>query len=311
MSKRMQKKTTKAKHPLNETSLSADVVVYGEVLYDCFPDGRRVLGGAPFNVAWGLKGFGHDPLFVSSVGDDNGGKRIRKKMSAWGMSTAGLQTSAKYATGEVFIKIEDDEPSYEICEPRAWDSIDDSHVSAEKIIYHGLLALRNEHSRASFDALIQRSPAKRFFDINLRPPYFDLETLREAIQEVHWLKLNIDELAIVLGDDSVTFDKCQPHLERVIGEYGIENVLLTGGRQGALIHGEFGQAQCMPAPTPKRLVDTVGAGDSFSAYTIHGILSGLPVEQIVEQASRFASRVCGMQGATTDNKDFYINQTTK
>jgi fructokinase len=306
----MQKNISKAKPPLNESHSSVDLAVYGEVLYDCFSDGRRVLGGAPFNVAWGLKGFGHDPLFISSVGDDADGECVRDKMSAWEMSTAGLQTNTDHATGEVFVTIEDDEPSYEICEPRAWDFIEDSGVVGEQIIYHGLLALRNVRSRESLEALLKRSSAKRFFDVNLRPPYFSVETLRKGIRGAHWLKLNVDELAIVLGDDSVTFAKSQSAVARVIGEYEVENVLLTGGSQGALIHGSFGHAECMPAPSPKQLADTVGAGDSFSAFTIHGILTGLPVEQIVEQASRFAAKVCGMQGATTDEKDFYINPTT-
>ena len=44
--------------------------VFGEVLFDHFPDGRRVLGGAPFNVAWHLQAFGEAPRFISRVGAD-------------------------------------------------------------------------------------------------------------------------------------------------------------------------------------------------------------------------------------------------
>ena len=301
----MQQTISKANPSVNPVSSAVDVAVYGEVLYDCFPDGRRVLGGAPFNVAWGLKGFGHDPLFMSAVGDDPGGHNIREKMSTWGLSTDGLQTHADYATGEVQVTIENDEPSYEICEPRAWDFIDESDVSASKLIYHGLLALRNPHSRASFQALMRNSSAMRFFDVNLRPPYYELGSLRAQIEGADWLKLNIDELEIVLGESSIIFDRSEASVERLIAQFGVKNVLLTGGSQGAFIYGEYGKAMCTPAPVPDPLVDTVGAGDSFSAFTIHGIVSQLPVEAIVQNASHFAAKVCGMQGATTTDKTFY------
>ncbi len=301
----MQNKNPKAKPPLNEDASSVDVVVYGEVLYDCFPGGRRVLGGAPFNVAWGLKGFGHDPLFLSAVGDDAGGQHIRAKMLEWGLSTQGLQTSAEYATGEVYITIEGDEPSYEICSPRAWDVIDDAGYVAEKLIYHGLLALRHEHSKRSLESLIRRSPAQRFFDINLRPPNYCLEALKEWLVGADWLKLNIDELSVVLGTDAISFKDSEAYVRKLMDEFKVANVLLTGGCEGARILGQYGDALCTPAPHPGRMVDTVGAGDSFSAFTIHGILSGLPAATIVEQASRFAAKVCSMQGATASTKEFY------
>ena len=57
--------------------------IFGEVLFDCFEDGSRVLGGAPFNVAWHLQAFGCKPLLISRVGDDPMGKLIRETMLQW------------------------------------------------------------------------------------------------------------------------------------------------------------------------------------------------------------------------------------
>lgn len=280
-------------------------MVFGEVLFDCFEDGQHVLGGAPFNVAWGLRGFGQSPVFISAVGDDDDGREIREKMNTWQMSTDGLQTDADHATGIVQVTVEDNEPSYEICEDRAWDFVEDEGWVAEDMIYHGLLALRSERTRETFEALVARSGAKRFFDINLRPPYDSMELIKKWIRGVDWLKLNIDELESLLGGAEVDFKDAGDDIEKLRAEYGIRNVLLTGGSKGARIQGEVGQAVCAPAPKPEPFVDSVGAGDSFSAYTLHGLLSGMPVNQIVENASRFAAKVCGMQGATTLDKNFY------
>jgi len=284
---------------------TASVVVFGEVLFDCFPDGKKVLGGAPFNVAWGLRGFGQAPVFISAVGDDADGREILQKMDTWQMSTDGLQTDADHATGVVQVTVDDDEPSYEIREARAWDFVEDEAWVATDMIYHGLLALRSERTRETFEALVGRSSAKRFFDINLRPPYDSMELVKKWIRGVDWLKLNIDELESLLGGAEVDFDEAGEDVEKLRAEYGIRNVLLTGGSKGARIQGEVGEAACIPAPKPEPFVDSVGAGDSFSAYTLHGLLSGMPVGQIVEEASRFAAKVCGMRGATTLEKDFY------
>lgn len=292
---------------VSDSARSAEIVVFGEVLFDILPGGQRVLGGAPFNVAWGLKGLGQNPLLLSAVGSDALGVQIREKMSAWGLSLEGLQVDPLYPTGEVYVTITDDEPSYEICSPRAWDHIEDSCVLAERFLYHGSLAMRGDVSAASLRALVTRSSAKRFFDLNLRSPYNNVDLLREWIRGADWLKLNIDEMVTVLGDHSITFQNCEKHIEQLIADFEVENVLLTGGSQGACIYGTYGHALCAPAPSVESFVDTVGAGDSFTAYTIYAISIGMPIDQIVIQASRFASKVCCLRGATSTCKSFYTS----
>ncbi len=89
-------------------------LIFGEVLFDCFPDGSRVLGGAPFNGAWHLQAFGHSPLFVSRVGNDEAGQEIRSAMQVWGMDIGGLQLHVSHATGNVAVSLIEGEPHYDI-----------------------------------------------------------------------------------------------------------------------------------------------------------------------------------------------------
>ncbi len=287
---------------------AAPVLVFGEVLFDCFPDGRRVLGGAPFNVAWGLKGFGQEPLFVSAVGADAAGRSVGEKMAAWGLRTDGLQSVPGQATGEVRVEFTAGEPHYDICMPRAWDFTGDDGWRATTLLYHGLLALRSEASRRTFAAIQARSKAIRFFDINLRPPYDSPGLLRKWMQGADWLKLNLDELAAVSGVQAVPFAESAAAVDRLRAEHGIRNVLLTAGADGLSIRGEYGDAICAPAPPIGRRVDTVGAGDAISAVAIAGILRGVSAREIVNTAGRFAARVCGMQGAITEKKEFYRHE---
>ena len=290
----------------NRAMRSVPVLLFGEVLFDCFPDGRRVLGGAPFNVAWGLQGFGQAPLLVSAVGEDADGRAVRARMAAWGLRTDGVQTNSAHATGEVQIELKSGEPRYDICMPRAWDAIGDDGFAAVTVLCHGLLALRSETSRQTLEVIRARSAgAIRFFDINLRPPHDARERLLAWMQGADWLKLNLDELAAVQGEAAIPFAHCEPYLERLRAEHGIGTVLLTAGAEGLLIQGEYGHARCMPAPPVAQLVDTVGAGDSISAVAIDGILRGVPAQTIVETAGRFASKICGLNGAVSEDKEFY------
>ena len=103
--------------------MSERICIFGEVLFDHFPDGRRVLGGAPFNVAWNLCALGADPLLISRVGTDGNALSVRSAMQVWGMSMAGLQSGPEAPTGLVQVTFADGEPAYEIVHPAAWDAI--------------------------------------------------------------------------------------------------------------------------------------------------------------------------------------------
>ena len=93
---------------------NAPVYVVGEVVFDLFPGGGRVLGGAPFNVAWHLQAFGNRPQLISRVGDDEPGREVLQAMQAWGMSIAGVQIDHEHPTGQVAVELVDHEPRYQI-----------------------------------------------------------------------------------------------------------------------------------------------------------------------------------------------------
>ncbi len=291
--------------PDNGSARNQPLVIFGEVLFDCFESGERRLGGAPFNVAWTLQAFGQAPFFVSVIGQDEDGAAILDRMQDWGMAEEGLRELADHATGTVEVRVDDDEPGYDIPSPRAWDFIEDEGFIAERLLYHGSLALRSDVNQGTLRAMRERSPAQRFFDVNLRPPHTPVQLARSWMRGADWVKLNLDELREVSGEASVDLAHSEAAIDHVIGQYAVNNVLLTAGAQGARIRGDYGDATVSPAPAPESLVDTVGAGDAFTAVTLHGILSGWSAGAIVERAGRFAAKVCGLKGAITRNPTFY------
>jgi fructokinase len=277
-------------------------VIFGEVLFDRFPDGSEVLGGAPFNVAWNLRGLGLDPLLVSRVGDDALGKRILSAMESFGLDRLAVQVDRERPTGTVEISLVDGEPHFEIIDDRAWDRIAPPELPAgASLLYHGSLALRGSTSRATFEALVAGAGAPIFFDANLRDPWWDREEVLARMASVRAVKLNHDELARLADSTSETGVQARELLERT----GAEVLFLTRGSEGAEGFTSDG-AHCMTRPAgPVPVVDTVGAGDAFSSVLILGMLEDWPLQFMLDRAREFAEAVVGLRGATSTDPAFY------
>ena len=290
-------------------------VIFGEVLFDCFPAGESVLGGAPFNVAWHLQGFGLQPHFISRIGMDALGDQVLQEMQAWGMSVSGIQRDAQLPTGRVVVALQDGQPSYEILPEQAYDAIEAraalaSITSTPALLYHGSLALRSAPSRHALADLWNQLKPPKFVDINLRTPWFNADILGEAINNARWLKLNEEELQLVqslVGQDCPSTNEPQA-LSETAQQFqqacGLAWLILTLGDKGAYVVSDEGISYQAPGPV-EQLVDTVGAGDAFSAVTLFGILQQWPVSTIQERAIGFASAICSQRGATQNNPDLY------
>lgn len=283
-------------------------LVFGEVLFDHFPDGGKVLGGAPFNVAWHLCGFGADPLLISAVGEDDEGRRVLDEMESWGLSTGAVRVDPEHPTGRVEATVEDGEPTFEILANQAWDHIEPrigGELSAVGLVYHGTLALRTEEGWHALRRALEAADAPTFVDVNLRPPWWSRERVEWCLQTARWVKLNEGELAVLSGkpvDSRAAREEAAYDLAR---RYEIQRLVVTRGNQGSFVVGMDSPVLRAEAPEVPDLVDTVGAGDAFSAVMCHGILHDWSEQETLERASAFAADVCRVQGATDTDLTVY------
>jgi fructokinase len=279
-------------------------VIFGEVLFDIFPDGSEVMGGAPFNVAWHLRAFGINPLFISRVGDDALGHAIRDAMRQWAMDPSGLQTDASRPTGTVKVDLHAGEPSFDIKAERAYDHIDADllpNVSGRPLLYHGSLALRASPSRAALAALKERSVPRPFVDVNLRAPWWERESVLGLLEGASWVKINADELGTLVPEAAGPPDKARILSER----FGLRGVFVTQGAAGAFALTPGGDILRVAPTADVPVVDAVGAGDAFASVLILALHEGWPLEQGLERAQSFASAMVGQRGATVTDPAFY------
>ncbi|MFW5698869.1 MAG: carbohydrate kinase family protein [Planctomycetota bacterium] len=274
------------------------IICFGEVLWDCLPRGL-FLGGAPMNVAYHLHALGREALPVSAIGNDFLGAEVLRRLTGLGLQTPGITHTAE-PTGVVRVSVDaDGQPSYDIVEHVAWDRIDlpaaiDPTIDAAEALVFGSLAQRSEANRAALASLLDRVPGMKAFDVNLRAPYDDLVLVRSLAARSDLVKLNDHELARLQPQDGDLEARARALRE----ECGCAQICVTAGAQGAglLAGADWHWAE----PEPITVRDAVGAGDSFMAALIDGLLARADPGALLHRASRLAEFVAMSDGATPD-----------
>jgi len=279
-------------------------LIFGEVLFDVMPDGTRVLGGAPFNVAWHLEAFGLRPLMITRVGTDDSGDEVLAAMASWGMDTSGVQRDDTYPTGRVEVDLDDGEPTFHILPDQAYDHLDGGLAvrsaagSTFSLLYHGSLISRGDVSGSSLDDLAKGFRAPVFVDVNLRDPWWNREDVVASVRRATWVKLNEAEIALLAGaSDTKTATV-------FLGDHELDAIIVTKGGRGAVVVDGGGVFEATP-PAEVEVVDTVGAGDAFSAVFILGLSKGWSTDVALGRALEFAAAVCTLAGATTADRRVY------
>ncbi len=277
------------------------VVGIGEVLWDMLPGGPQP-GGAPANCALHARRLGAEAFVVSSVGRDALGEAMLAHLARHAINSAAVAVDESHPTGTVAVDVgPSGEPRFTIAEAVAWDFIPltpDVVALARRAdaICYGTLAQRSTGSRRTIRACLAaaRPGCLRVFDVNLRDPFVDPARLAETLAVSDVLKLNETELPRVAAWLDLPADETAA-LDALLERYPLRLVALTKGGLGSRLCGRAGDS--VHRGFPVSVVDTVGAGDSFTAAVIVGLLDGLSLDEVNELANRVASLVCGHAGA--------------
>lgn len=282
-------------------ALSPLCVGIGEILWDLLPTGKA-LGGAPANVAAHTAQLGARGAAVSAVGDDPDGHEILKRVQAMGVDASGIQVRHDLPTGAVDVILDKaGVPTFTIRAPSAWDAITmdaalERLAGAADAVVFGSLAQRDPRSREGIGRFLGRvrPGCLKVFDINLRRPFISEPVIRESLERADVLKLNDGELPVLAGMLGLAGDETS-QLRAIRQQFDLDLVVYTRGDKGSrMITAQ--QDESHPG-YPACVVDTVGAGDAFTAAVTVGLLDGMDLSRIQDLANRVAVFVCSQPGA--------------
>ena len=267
-----------------------DVMAFGEILWDVI-DGVPHIGGAPFNFAAHVAKCGLSSAIVSSVGCDELGRRAMDRVVALGVDGSFVSVHPTLPTGTVNVTLNDGIPSYEIVKPVAWDEIAigcSETIPAPRAFYFGSLAQRSPVSARTLEGLLRTfSGSLVFFDVNLRQDYWSKALIEDCLKSTDILKVNDEEMA-TLGFAAEQLFATYPRLKTVIE---------TRGAAGCAVWSRNGEAFTSPALPDGPVVDTVGAGDSFSAAFLAAMLGGKDLVTAAQAGNCRAGQVAARAGA--------------
>ncbi|MEM1295261.1 MAG: carbohydrate kinase [Verrucomicrobiota bacterium] len=280
------------------------IISMGEVLWDLFPDGER-FGGASANFACHCAILGAEVTMVSAVGNDERGLEAIGILGDFGIDTSLMQTVPASPTGTVGVRTDGlGKPQFTIHENSAWDQLAwtprlAARVSESDAVYFGTLGQRGRSSRATIQRALDAAESAgvlRILDINLRPPFFDQQLIRESIGRASILKLSDDEFNTVAQTCGVPSEvEHLPGLRTILQQFELDSIVMTRGAEGALFVSAEGEVEQPGVPT--KVIDTVGAGDSFTAAFVLGLLGGEHTQSLLKNACQTASEVCSKPGA--------------
>lgn len=278
------------------------IVCFGEVLWDVFADGKKI-GGAPLNVALRMKNLGCDVTMISCVGEDADGEAILDYLSEHGLTTKGISKTADYPTGTVQVFInERGSASYDISYPSAWDKIilkDETHefISNADALIYGSLICRDEVSRSTLAALLENKIYK-VFDVNLRKPHYKQEILEELMHGADFIKFNDEELLDIAAKMGSAYTSLKENVIFISARTNTKAVCVTMGKHGAMFF--WNDTMYTNPGYPAKVVDTVGAGDSFLGTLIQGVLSGNTPQKSLDRACAVGALVAEQPGANPE-----------
>ena len=273
------------------------IYCYGEVLWDMLPN-ESLPGGAPMNVCMNLNKLGSNATIISAVGVDKEGQDLIHYLKEYNIDLNYIQKKHQLPTGKVLVNLDDPlNAVYDIVHPVAYDTIEYAQIpeivaqEADFLIF-GSLALRDEISRETLLRLLKHQFTK-VFDVNLRSPHYDRETIKSLLKKADWVKLNDDEF-----EEVCLWYGFAPNEEQITSklakEWGVKLICVTKGGKGATL---FYNEEVFGHPGyPVQVADTIGAGDAFLAALIHSFISHKNPEKMLSNACALGAFVAGEKG---------------
>jgi len=285
------------------------VLCFGEILWDIIK-GKSYIGGALFNLSAHIAKMGGEVFLISSVGDDVYGKRALEKARKYKIKTNLITINKFYPTGTVNVFFTSQGHGFKINENTAWDEIVFEKEKFKKVnekvkvwdfFCFGSLAQRTKHNRLLLNQILKNIKVKNvFFDINLRQDYYSKNIKKKSLVKSNILKINDEEKVVVskmFFSKDLDFEKFSKKFSR---KFKLDIICITCGEKGAFVYNHKNETSDFIKSEKIKVMDTVGAGDAFSAAFLFYYFHKNNVFKSTEFACKIAGYVASKRGAVPE-----------
>jgi 5-dehydro-2-deoxygluconokinase len=290
----------------------------------------KYVGGSPANIAIGMSRLGHKTAFIGKIADDQMGRFIQGYLEKEGIDTSNVVTDKTGAvTGLAFTEIKSPtECSILMYRDNVADlklnplEVSEELIASSKVLLVSGTALAASPSREA--VLLSLDYARKhgttvILDIDFRP-----YTWQSAEETAVYYNLAAAKSDIIIGtreefDSMERFEDNHEHSDRFTASkwfnYAAQIVIIKHGKEGSIAYTADGHEQRAKS-YPAKVIKTFGAGDSYAAGFIHGLMSGLTIEKSMEFGSAAAcivisSHSCSDAMPTVEQVEDYIERCNR
>jgi fructokinase len=266
------------------------------------------LGGAPFNFIYHIWKILGKANFISSVGADENGFEMLGHLKEVDFPTHHIKIDKDHPTGIVNVTLDENKsPQFKMSGLNCFDyfQIDDKSRSLVEfetdLLYFGTFGQRNETARQTIQSTFGKG-IKYFCDLNLRHEFFTKEMIAESLATSNVVKLNDSELELLKSYFDLPKENSLA-IKKLTKEFKVDLISITLGSEGAILFDgkEFDHYKSEQT----NVVDTLGAGDAFSAILALGYIYKMKLRDINKLANLFAGEICKIYGAIPTSNEFY------
>jgi fructokinase len=281
-------------------------LAFGEVLWDLI-GGKEHIGGAPFNMAAHLARLGCESVMLTRVGKDRLGENALDEMGRLGVARDFAQVDSLHPTGWARVSLDGrgvatyafpDDPAYEFIAAgdETLASLAALHLDA---VCFGTLVQKGQAARNSLLRVLETVKAPHiFYDVNIRLDFYPLEIVRRSLSFSTIVKLNDDELPLISERLYGRKVSEREFASRLGDEFPVKVVCVTKGAAGCAVHAE-GKTHEL-AGMPVKVIDTVGAGDAFSAAFLRHYVLTRDVVEAARRGTMLGAYVASQAGAVPE-----------